>query len=101
MRFILKETCCCAHSAILSMCLHPIAPKLLNSTVSMVSLMNRLPLSGTKSNSDAVAVRLREQLRAITIDPETHGRFLNTLSLLEHVGSRKIMMARVVVHDGA
>jgi hypothetical protein len=44
---------------------------------------------------------LREQLGAICADRETAARFFNTLSLLEHIGSRKIMSARVRVRDSA
>jgi hypothetical protein len=63
--------------------------------------MNRLPLSGDEASCSESALRLREVLRALCADPETHTRFLNTLSLLEHIGSRKIMLSRVKSRDGA
>ena len=67
----------------------------------MVSSMNRLPLSGTDAGGGEPAARLRTGLRALCADAGIHARFLNTLSLLEHLGSRKIMLARVKVRDGA
>ncbi|MBI4422307.1 MAG: hypothetical protein HY554_01185 [Elusimicrobia bacterium] len=35
-----------------------------------------------------------ELLRALLARPQAHARFLNTLSLLEHIGSRKILLSR-------
>ncbi|MCH8858646.1 MAG: hypothetical protein IID54_03600 [Proteobacteria bacterium] len=37
---------------------------------------------------------MREQLEAICTDASLHARFLNMLSLLEHIGSRKIMASQ-------
>jgi hypothetical protein len=45
----------------------------------------------------AVGARLKQ----ICADPDLHVRFLNTLSLMEHIGSRKIMLAQPRVPDGA
>src|SRR5438105_12895350 len=56
--------------------------------------MNRLPSSGTDHN------RFREGLREICGDSHTHALFLNMLSLLEHIGSRKIMLARARTSEG-
>jgi hypothetical protein len=42
--------------------------------------------------SDAPRVRLF--LKQVCTAPERHARFLNTLSLLEHIGSRKIMASQ-------
>lgn len=58
-----------------------------------------MPPSRTLSRSspaDAEALRapLEALLGALCRDPEAHARFLNTLSLLEHVGSRKIMASQ-------
>jgi hypothetical protein len=59
--------------------------------------MNRLPLSGSDGKA---AAPFRARLEAICADVEVHARFLNTLSLLEHIGSRKIMLARGAAPDG-
>ena len=40
-------------------------------------------------------------LEQICADQDLHVRFLNTLSLMEHIGSRKIMLAQPRVPDGA
>src|SRR5438874_2336608 len=101
MHFILIVACYCAHSEMSFTCLPPIALQLPNSTGFMVSSMNRLPLSGTDAGPGEAAARLRAGLRALCADAGIHARFLNTLSLLEHLGSRKIMLARVEVRDGA
>jgi hypothetical protein len=38
--------------------------------------------------------RLTRLLSAVLADGDVHGRFLNTLSLMEHIGSRKIMASQ-------
>jgi hypothetical protein len=38
---------------------------------------------------------VRDFLRALVRDTAAHGRFLNTLSMLEHLGSRKIMLSQM------
>jgi hypothetical protein len=38
--------------------------------------------------------RLARLLSAVLAEPRLHARFLNTLSLMEHIGSRKIMASR-------
>lgn len=63
--------------------------------------MNRLPLSGDDASGGESALRVRAGLRALCAEPEIHARFLNTLSLLEHIGSRKIMLAHTATHDSA
>lgn len=40
------------------------------------------------------AARLESCLDIITDDSETHARFLNTLSMMEHMGSRRIMITQ-------
>jgi hypothetical protein len=62
--------------------------------------MNHLPLSGNEATAGESAARFRAGLQAICADVGLHARFLNTLSLLEHIGSRKIMLARGVAPDG-
>jgi hypothetical protein len=59
--------------------------------------MNRLPLSGSDGEAEAP---FRTSLETICGDVELHARFLNTLSLLEHIGSRKIMLARGAAGNG-
>jgi hypothetical protein len=59
--------------------------------------MNLLPLSGSDGEAEAP---FRARLEAICGDVELHARFLNTLSLLEHIGSRKIMLARGTAGNG-
>ena len=59
--------------------------------------MNRLPLSGSDGEA---AAPFRARLETICADVGVQARFLNTLSLLEHIGSRKIMLARCAVPDG-
>ena len=57
--------------------------------------MNPLPLP----DDDGSAVG--SCLERICADQDLHVRFLNTLSLMEHIGSRKIMLAQPRVPDGA
>lgn len=57
--------------------------------------MNPLPLPD--DGRGAVGARLEQ----ICADQDLHIRFLNTLSLMEHIGSRKIMLAQPRVPDGA
>ena len=61
--------------------------------------MNHLPLSGNEATAGESAARFRAGLQAICADVALHARFLNTLSLLEHIGSRKIMLARGAAPD--
>ncbi len=61
----------------------------------MVRLMN--PLALPDDDRSAVGSRLEQ----ICADPDLHIRFLNTLSLMEHIGSRKIMLAQPGARDGA
>jgi hypothetical protein len=60
--------------------------------------MNLLPLS-RDDGSSAETIHFRAGMASICADPELHTRFLNTLSLLEHIGSRKIMLARASAAD--
>jgi len=53
------------------------------------SALSRLERT-SRDITDAVTARLKE----LSANPQPHARFLNTLSLLEHVGSRKIMTSR-------
>lgn len=46
------------------------------------------------ADNDALAPRTRSVLDAVIAEPERHARMLNTLSLLEHMGSRKILLTQ-------
>jgi hypothetical protein len=60
----------------------------------MTRSTNPWPLSGVDPASDQLAKAVKERLTQICAHPPTHARFLNTLSLMEHIGSRKIMASR-------
>ncbi|MBY0428948.1 MAG: hypothetical protein K2Q32_06990 [Alphaproteobacteria bacterium] len=51
--------------------------------------------SGLARLNQPLEQRFRSFLTRIVQNDELHGRFLNTLSLLEHIGSRKIMLSHV------
>lgn len=55
---------------------------------------NPLPLHAVELQSEDIALRVRTLLAAFCRTPSQHARFLNTLSLLEHIGSRKIMRSQ-------
>ncbi|MDX1922034.1 MAG: hypothetical protein SFW65_02750 [Alphaproteobacteria bacterium] len=52
-------------------------------------------LSGLEALNQPLEGRFRAFLTRVIQNDETHGRFLNTLSLLEHIGSRKIMLSHI------
>lgn len=52
-------------------------------------------LSGLACLNQPLEERFRGFLTRVIQNDELHGRFLNTLSLLEHIGSRKIMLSHV------
>lgn len=52
-------------------------------------------LSGLARLNQPLEPRFRAFLSRIIQNDETHGKFLNTLSLLEHIGSRKIMLSHI------
>jgi hypothetical protein len=52
------------------------------------------PLSGAEAASDQLVAVVKARLAQICAHPLMHARFLNTLSLMEHIGSRKIMASR-------
>jgi hypothetical protein len=58
-----------------------------------------LIISGMVENNAPHEVRVRNFLSTIVREPQTHARFMNMLSMLEHVGSRKIMMSQMNKHD--
>ena len=59
-----------------------------------MSSKNRSALSRLEAMSADLEPRLRARLDAICADADLHARFLNTLSLMEHIGSRKIMASQ-------
>ncbi len=59
-----------------------------------MSLANRSALSRLEDKSADLVRPVRDRLEAICIDAALHARFLNMLSLLEHIGSRKIMASQ-------
>jgi len=59
-----------------------------------MSSTNPSPLSALEDDSRDLAPRVRARLTSFWADPGPHARFLNMLSLLEHIGSRKIMASQ-------
>ena len=53
--------------------------------------MNPSPLSLFEENNQHLVSGVRTRLASFCADPPLHARFLNMLSLLEHIGSRKIV----------
>src|ERR1700742_1273833 len=51
--------------------------------------------SGMKENNARLESPAREFLNSIVKDPVQHARFMNMLSMLEHMGSRKIMVSQM------
>jgi len=51
-------------------------------------------LSAVETNSRDLAPLMRARLVAFCADAAVHARFLNMLSLMEHIGSRKIMLSQ-------
>jgi hypothetical protein len=60
----------------------------------MTSSMTRSPLSDVESNSEDLVAAVKQRLGWFCRHPSTHARLLNTLSLMEHIGSRKIMTSQ-------
>lgn len=55
-------------------------------------------LSGMKEANAQHETPMREFLRSVVRAPDTHARFMNMLSMLEHMGSRKIMVSQMNDH---
>jgi hypothetical protein len=51
-------------------------------------------MSGIEALSADLLARVRSHLVALCSDARAHARFLNMLSLMEHIGSRKIMVSQ-------
>jgi hypothetical protein len=58
--------------------------------------MNRLLLSAFEEKNLPLVAGVQAHLAAFSAEPVVHARFLNMLSLLEHIGSRKIMTCRAM-----
>jgi hypothetical protein len=59
-----------------------------------MSSSNPWTLSRFEENSSDLVAPVTARLAAFCQQPPLHARFLNTLSLLEHIGSRKIMVSQ-------
>jgi hypothetical protein len=62
--------------------------------------MSRLLLSTFDERNRPLVDGVRAHLAAFAADPNNQARFLNMLSLLEHIGSRKIMTCRAMRAPG-
>lgn len=51
--------------------------------------------SGMKDNNARLEAPVRAFLQSLVPDSESHARFMNMLSMLEHMGSRKIMVSQM------
>ena len=52
-------------------------------------------LSGMEVLNADLEIPFREFLSDVIADPDRHARFLNMVSMLEHIGSRKIMLSQM------
>lgn len=68
----------------------------MQSPMPLTSLDTNSPwsLSNIEARSADLAGPLRAFLETVCAEPRVHARFLNMLSLLEHIGSRKIMTSQ-------
>ena len=55
----------------------------------MPTTLSKSPCHSSPRDRAQLEAPLRGLLSGLCADAERHGRFLNTLSLLEHIGSRK------------
>ena len=61
----------------------------------MTSSTSPLTISGMAANNRQHEAPVREFLTDIVTRPADHARFMNMLSMLEHMGSRKIMVSQM------
>jgi len=68
----------------------------MQSPMPLTSLDTKSPwtLSNIEARSADLAGPMRSFLESVCVEPREHSRFLNMLSLLEHIGSRKIMTSQ-------
>ena len=62
--------------------------------------MNHSPLSAFERQNQSLAPPVQAGLASLCRETSQHSRFLNMLSLLEHIGSRKIMASRAMAVPG-
>lgn len=63
--------------------------------MSTASSTSPLTISGMEANNRQHEAPVRDFLTDIVRRPEDHARFMNMLSMLEHMGSRKIMVSQM------
>ena len=56
--------------------------------------MNPSPLSAFEDQNQSIVAPVRARLAFLCGEPSLHARFLNMLSLLEHIGSRRGVAVR-------
>jgi hypothetical protein len=66
----------------------------------MAQSMNPSPLSAFEDQNRSIVAPVRARLTFLCGEASLHARFLNMLSLLEHIGSRKIMASRAMAEPG-
>lgn len=62
--------------------------------------MNPSPLSAFEDQNQSLDAPVRAGLVSLCRETSQHARFMNMLSLLEHIGSRKIMASRAMTEPG-
>lgn len=65
----------------------------------MTASTDPLIISGMSANNAPHEPRVRDFSAAIVRHPQIHALFINMLSMLEHIGSRKIMLSQMDKHD--
>jgi len=66
----------------------------------MAQSMNHSPSSAFERQNQSLVAPVRAGLASLCKETSQHARFLNMLSLLEHIGSRKIMASRAMAVPG-
>lgn len=61
----------------------------------MTQLISPWTASGMKDNNAPYEIRVTDFLQNLVEDKPRHARFLNMLAMLEHLGSRKIMVSQM------
>ena len=66
----------------------------------MAQSMNLSPSSAFERQNESLVAPVRAGLASLCKEASQHARFMNMLSLLEHIGSRKIMASRAMAVPG-
>jgi hypothetical protein len=66
----------------------------------MAQSMNPSPLAAFERQNQSLVAPVQAGLASLCRQTSQHARFLNMLSLLEHIGSRKIMASRAITAPG-